>query len=334
MPVFGVEDFDDLPAPFNLQELITLLNGALDGNRVSDWMQTGRTDVGTGICMGMCLDWIRRILTGITRSRVESRQSALSSTSTVFSSPKNSYRWDEQKKTHAVYGRAQATTVGAHRMQIETQTAIQQIRLADPLLAHVNTLQEAEQIARQGPPDMDMVRWQAMEDGVVNALQGMRARLGQPPDPREALRLRLQNQSQILEELARLDPQIIPGYSIFKKTRTHSFAGLRIVGNSQQLIQNPLIESAFLRFVQAQLMQLEAGHSGVLSMGMLGGAGHDVAFYRGPGFYCYLDPNLGEFYFGANEWSDLGRLQCASWRAIYGTRTYDWLSWTTYASRT
>ncbi|MEA2343244.1 MAG: hypothetical protein QOF63_1413 [Thermoanaerobaculia bacterium] len=330
-----MENFDDLGAPFGPEEFTALLAGGMKNNRISEWNQAGRKDVGTGICMGMCLDWIRRVLTGLSRTRLQNRESAMRSTS-IFKRIKNAYRFKEQKNTHIVYGRAQAQTVSTPMTALKVEAAIQRIRSIDPHFANVKTIDEAEEVENQVPQGMVQSTWNDRRNRFRRETTALEHDLVSSLDARQALTLRLQCDAAILNALAASDAQTIPGVAFLKKKRAHSFGGLQVVEPSSQQFQAPLTEATFLRFIQERLESLSGDTAAVLSMGLFGRLGHDVAFYVGAnrGFFCYLDPNVGEFYFGANEWTHLGRLLCAEWRATYGRLGYDWVSWTTYAFRT
>lgn len=340
MPIFGVDGFDDLPSSMNEADFVGLLDGEFDDNRISAWMQTGRADAGEGICMGMCLDWMRRILTGMTKNRVEKRQSAISSMSLIGSDTKNNNRWEQQKNTHRVFKEVQAKAVGNWRSEQVIDAAIRRLRTIDPLFANVNTLAEAEAVMDKGIPGphgrQEVARLRAMQDGYEREVEAIRANLGQPMDPRELLSVRLAKQSEILDALASVDSSIIPRYTLKFWTCPPSFGGLRVDGATSQLVQDPLSETNFLHFVEGRLAKLEGDRCGVLSMGRFGASGHDVAFYAGRNrtFFSYFDPTMGEFYFSSTEWKKLGKLLAASWRSFYGAKkNYDWVSWTNYAAR-
>ena len=90
----------------NVPTLAAYLKNTLSAHWISDWNQSGRNDVGTGVCMGMCLDWIRRILTGLSSGNLTQAKSAIAP-SFGFVNKRTKVRWEEMKTAHRLYKTAQ-----------------------------------------------------------------------------------------------------------------------------------------------------------------------------------------------------------------------------------
>ena len=343
MPIFQKTDFEYSTASTR-KDVRDLLKFDLKPYRISAWNQGGRPDVGTGVCMGMCMDWVRRILTGLSRSDLAAKKSALQPTG-MFVTKRTELRWEEQKNTHKLIRKTQ-------NLAVATQLERNFIRDHREALCRLHTdldpsgvfpftsidglIEAVDKVAKKYNLDPFDAR-KRLSDAVADYIKKeFLPYLKNSVTVENCLRIKKEAHADIFAEFAKYADAKIKTGLVRETTRRHCFSRLQAVGEPVSLVKDPKVtEEDFLGFIDTSLEITSPGECAILSLGQVHKGGHDVAWYVGErrSFISYFDPNLGEFYFAITKVAELALLLSASWRALYNSKEYRWLSWARYAER-
>ena len=342
MPL-GLTD-EDLQKGCDLPHFRDVLSSVLAPYRAGAWRQTGRGEDSPAVCMGMCLDWIRRILTG--KAKFDQGGSAV--LGPKDGKGKDASRFKKVIQTHGIYNRVQKEVVAEVRLKRLQQAVLTRvlpsIQKLDVALAGVKTLEQAQKaiealysVDSDGAIDYAMKVQDEFEKILVVYSEECQ-QLGQKkPTGRDTLELRIELQNAIHERFATEWTEKLPkSHMLFSsKPRTNNFQKTRIRRITSPLISDdgPLFPSQVLAYVEMQLGCLRGGGCAVMSIAPVDGSGHDVAFHRtsNKDVLYYFDPNLGEFRFQMNELQPLGLLLWAGWRAVYQPKNYGSVAWVEFA---
>jgi Yersinia/Haemophilus virulence surface antigen len=263
---------------------------------ISFWNQGGRDLAGDGVCMGMCLDWIRRILNGrgsfgtaeAPRSHVYNpdEESAL-----PWKESKEKKRFDLQASTHTAMRQAQGNVLETELDQ-ELNALVAQFK---KLYGHEpSKAQVADMSLRFYRTNMAKIQKLAYENFQTQWLLSTAKApgwFGSEP------RLKKANYDRI-----KIDTESLPRF----------VAGEALAG------------APLSQYVKGAILRLgEQGSCGVLTVSKESTSGHDMGFHvpaAGASFY-FFDPNIGEFRFGKDR-ADFGDFWIELWESVYRERGY------------
>jgi len=232
---FGLQE-DEVARDCDLSHYKSLLNQVFKTYMVGQWSQAGRPETGNGVCMGMCLDWIRRILTG--KARLGTKGSAFFNPG-VDAKKKDKSRIKKVIETHGIYARVQKEVVGGRWQQLQKERALKavlpRVRGLDSALAGVDTLEQAQKEIDDKIFNVDIDRGFAVQQKYEALLEEYFQITAQHPTGSEALELRLQHQQDILQqfstawtkELPKASSRFVP-VSWSSKPRTHGYQNIRV----------------------------------------------------------------------------------------------------------
>lgn len=278
------------------------LNKALTKHQqawISNWNQGGRDDVGEGICMGMCLDWVRRIL-----NRRGSFGTPQNPTSVIYNEATDAsfLPWKNVKEKRF---EMQKTT---HKMMRMTQ----QLNVGNILESELQKMITAFEFTRGRSPTQD--------ESVELAIRLYRRNI--PKLMREAY-------ATFKVQWALGTSKTVGLWSKTSKPKKRNFDQIEIDTDSISKFtsgQDITGLAFFDSYLAAAIQILRVNSSaGILSVGKTTSSGHDLAFFapfEGGAVY-FFDPNLGEFRFNY-DLVDLRDFWTELWDSVYAERHYTW----------
>jgi hypothetical protein len=272
--------------------------------RLSDFSQGLENDiVGDGVCRGMCLDWIRRILTPKLRKKSgfgQRDRSAFYNAEDPIGKIKS--RLKLIRVTHDTFvpgQRPPADFKAAALVQIRIQLGLSDAQLPDFELATMMAL----------PADTTTAILAAVRTLRADAAFSGMLVLSQQPAKFYAAYPKFQEDWKVVATKSQY-------WGLTSVPRESNYDNIHLMGRKEPWItQGPPWTT-----VAPAVSSLPNHQAGILLMAastdQRGNAGHAVAFYRerdGTEIY-YMDPNFGEF---VGHESDIGRLFGELWDAAY-----------------
>lgn len=279
--------------------------------QVSDFQQNLAQDiVGQGMCTGMCLDWVRRILNPKRRMKSRFGEEGRSAFfNAEESAKKKQSRFAKIRKTHDIYS-AQASPATNQAVMGEVARVMRsKFKKTEAEFASLDDLISAF------PDD------EAREAALAFAM-------GLVKNPQFTTRVATENQDLAFLERFQLfraawKEQLKKGFFV-KKPRESNFDAIEVAAVREAFYRRGPVDGDTLwsSYLSGQCDKLAAGRVALISCGKTGGMGHELAFHRpdvGTGLY-YLDPNFGEYYF--KKKGDLGDFFSGIWDEVYFPRGY------------
>jgi len=271
-----------------------------DANRISDWSQLGRDLAGSGICMGMCLDWIRRILnkkgsfgtTSQPRSQIYNKDEE---SLNPFAANKYEKRFEKQQVAHNMMVISQKNTIqSSHDDEVER------------LINDFKTQHGREPIG----PEITAMTLHWVRSNIATIQKSAYETF------------QLQWYLGTMKTKGFISKEKVGRKNNFDRIKIDTTAMPSFDDYRNEAIKGEVIFDGYIR---GALDVLGAeGSCGILSVGKASiSAGHDVAFYA-PSFgtnFFYFDPNFGEFSFNKDK-VDFFDFWVEVWEGAYFERGY------------
>ncbi len=333
---------------FKNQNLEKLLNVTYKSNYISDFSQSGRSDTGSGVCMGMCLDWIRRI------------KNAKFKTGESIYSYKDSNGLKKEKRikkiieTHNIRSGISKPYI-KNIFDNEENDLIVKITWSDYKVDISNTPKKDWDDKIFIETKMDHKAYENIIDKYLKIIQqpdyGLKVIKKHSAGIAKTVYQQFQQdwENQMLKHKS-IQVPVSKNITIpftnkvlftttvnttvnYTEKRKANFNSIKIASQFVDASSSSCYDGngLFQGFVSGCAHKLNTNDTAILSLGKDKESGHDVAFYNDGNSLYYFDPNLGEFLFDIGKIdSDFKNVFIGVFDIVYKNFKYTWSSWNTY----
>jgi len=293
--------------------------------QISNWNQSERDFKGSGVCMGMCLDWLRRIYSPTRRAKSK------------FGAPGRSAMYNEDEEVSAWKVWKDPKTKTRFDKQIATQETHRKVsklnltNMADDLIMpelNRRLLLDVRSRFGKSPKDLPSLEDSDLQAAFGAGLDGAQSWIEEHTSALFAA-IRIEKMPELI---ASAHSSFQMQWMLDNPKKKSNYDKIKIDNSStgRHIVQDEPIAGEFIwkTYILPNLTSMKDKGSAILSSGKVDGGGHDVAFHALAGRSYFYEPNFGEYHFDRAE--DLEGLFCRLWNCVYRARGYNWAFWANY----